>query len=477
MTKPDSKNESKPAAKKKAASSTVIETKDVGAGSATTAAAKGGAITPAPSELVGKGDGSVKPAAPKAQTAKTEPIKKDDAVATPMTSAAAAKADDGKPGIGKDAPASPAKDKPAVKDAAPPPQPTRAPVKKTGFWPVVLGGVVAAGLGSAATIWALPHLPAGWLPAQPAASMDSDAIRAEATAAAKAEIEAQAGTLTSGAAEAARAAIDELTPALNAEIESLGSDLQAQAAKIAALEAQPVVSGDAPASPPPAGGADTAALAALQSQLAQQAAQIAQLESRPALDPAVVSQVQELAAQADAVQGQINAAAQAAAELTRRAEAVAAVAALQSALERGGSTDDAVQQLQAAGVDAPPAVQGDVPSLTSLQESFDEAARSGLRTALRSGAPEEDAGGLLGNFLRAQTGARSVTPRAGGDTDAVLSRMGAAVEAGDIGTALVEAATLPEPAQKDPTMAAWIASAAAYQQARSALQELSGDAN
>ena len=66
-------------------------------------------------------------------------------------------------------------------------------VQKTGFWPVVLGGVVAAGLGSAATIWALPNLPAGWLPDQPAPAaapaaapeVDVAAIRSDAVAAAQ----------------------------------------------------------------------------------------------------------------------------------------------------------------------------------------------------------------------------------------------------------------------------------------------------
>ena len=58
---------------------------------------------------------------------------------------------------GSDAPPKAAMPEPAPRDI---PVQTSAPapaqkvvVKKTGFWPVFLGGVVAAGLGSAATIW------------------------------------------------------------------------------------------------------------------------------------------------------------------------------------------------------------------------------------------------------------------------------------------------------------------------------------
>ena len=37
-------------------------------------------------------------------------------------------------------------------------------VRRGGFLPLVLGGVVAAGLGAGATFWAIPHLPPEWRP-------------------------------------------------------------------------------------------------------------------------------------------------------------------------------------------------------------------------------------------------------------------------------------------------------------------------
>ena len=78
--------------------------------------------------------------------------------------------------------------------------------------------------------------------------------------------------------------------------------------------------------------------------------------------------------------------------------------------------------------------------------AFPTAARAGLEAALRA-----DMGSSwterATNFLRAQTGARSLDPREGDDPDAILSRAEAAVSAGDLATALTEIAALPEPAQ------------------------------
>ena len=57
---------------------------------------------------------------------------------------------------------------------------------------------------------------------------------------------------------------------------------------------------------------------------------------------------------------------------------------------------------------------------------------------------EDGVMGGLGAFLQNQLGGRSVVPREGDDPDAVLSRVGAAVEAGDLSTALTEIESLPE---------------------------------
>ncbi|AWX92777.1 hypothetical protein DPM13_05185 [Paracoccus mutanolyticus] len=78
--------------------------------------------------------------------------------------------------------------------------------------------------------------------------------------------------------------------------------------------------------------------------------------------------------------------------------------------------------------------------------------------------------GLIGNFLRVQTGARSVEPREGSDPDAILSRANAAVEAGAIATALDEIATLPQSGQN--AMKSWTDRARIWVDANTALAEL-----
>ena len=117
----------------------------------------------------------------------------------------------------------------------------------------------------------------------------------------------------------------------------------------------------------------------------------------------------------------------------------------------------------------PPALTARVPTLDELVAAFPPAARAGVRASLQAESAQGE-GSILGNFLRAQTGARSVEPRQGSDADAVLSRAGAAVERGHIQAALDELAALPEAAR--PAMADWTAQAQAYVQAQAALGTL-----
>ncbi|ATX66496.1 hypothetical protein [Roseinatronobacter bogoriensis] len=146
---------------------------------------------------------------------------------------------------------------------------------------------------------------------------------------------------------------------------------------------------------------------------------------------------------------------------------------VRAALETGVPYPDAVSRLEGAGVRVPealvaPAASG-IPTLEGLQEDFPQAARAALRVALQD-APAESTADRLGNFLRAQTGARSTAPRQGDDADAILSRAGAALEAGDLEAALAEIAALPEPAQA--AMGGWLNAAQARVAARDALPEL-----
>jgi hypothetical protein len=74
------------------------------------------------------------------------------------------------------------------------------------------------------------------------------------------------------------------------------------------------------------------------------------------------------------------------------------------------------------------------------------------------------------SFLRSQTGARSLAPRAGDDPDAVLSRAEAAVRDGRLREALAELEALPPAAAAE--LAPWRARAEQRVEALDALDEM-----
>ena len=403
-----------PATRKEAAKPGTLTSTETGKGDGSSAAAGGGAIKASASKLVGDGSSD--------------------------TPAATAKASDAGPkGALKDVPPE------AILRDTPKADPTptqNVTVQKTGLWQLLLGGACAAAIGAAVAMWIWPP--------QGGEAIDADAIRADAVAAAKEAADTQIAALREEIANAA-----------------------------------------APEAPADTGASE--AVEALKQQLEQQAQQIEELTARPALDPDMAQRVQELASQAEALEGQIKTAAEqaqsqitaaqseaekmqeAAADSTKRAEAVAAIASLQSALDRGVTPDEARQTLEGVGIDTPDPLTREVPSLTSLQADFPEAARAALRASARDGST--GGGNVLTNFFKAQTGARSVQPRDGADADAILSRVNAAVEGGEISDALTEAEALPDPARGAPAMADWLARAKTYADAKAALNDLSATSN
>lgn len=273
-------------------------------------------------------------------------------------------------------------------------------------------------------------------------------------------------------------------PGQTVDIAPLQSAAEDQAARLTALEQTVATLRDTPA----------VDLAPLQQQVDAQSARIAELAQRPEVDAAAVERLNALAAEADALSQRLTATAdeaqarlaeaesratalaQSAEDAARRAQAASAALAIGEALQSGDSPSAALAQLEEAGVTPPPALTARVPTLDELVAGFAPAARAAVRASLQAESAEGQ-GSILGNFLRAQTGARSVAPREGADADAVLSRAGAAVERGQIQAALDELAALPEPAR--PAMADWTAQAQAYVAAQSALSALvtpAGDA-
>lgn len=350
------------------------------------------------------------------------------------------------------------------------------------------------------------------------ANVRTDAAAA-AIAAAQGELSAQAEGIAARAAEAATAAADPAvrsalaampTPELGQEtVQSLS-----QAAAAAGAEAARRIIAESPASDTPANlnatlsaqASQIAALgqavddlrAALPADLAQrldsQKAALDELSARPTIDPETAQRVQQVADSVAQTQAQLRQASEAAtaelarvraeaaalqdasAEAARRARTAAAAATLSSALTTGqpgatGGRDAAVAQLEQAGVAVPQALTAEIVPLDRLQASFADAARAGLGASLGAG---DTGGSALGNFLRAQTGARSIEPREGGDPDAILSRADAAVARGDIAAALAEIDVLPEPGRA--AMKGWTDQARAWQAASGAVAGLTAPA-
>ncbi len=154
---------------------------------------------------------------------------------------------------------------------------------------------------------------------------------------------------------------------------------------------------------------------------------------------AAAKQVGEAQAEAERQQAE-------AAVTVRKATASAALGEIQAAFESGAALDAALLKLSDTGIVVPQALSAQaqgVPTMAALREGFAPAARGALAASLAETAGD----GLwdrIGAFLRSQTGARSLSPKAGGDPDAVLSRAESALGNGDLAAALTEIEALPE---------------------------------
>lgn len=362
-------------------------------------------------------------------------------------------------------------------------------VKKGGFWPMALGGVFSAGVGAAAAIWAMPYLAlyiGQPLSSESSPQIDIEAIKSEAIAAAS-EAGADAGL------EAANKAIATLPAQEIGGTDVLQGELKMQAGKIQALQDAlaniPTVTGTTSAQNQVTSAETSSAdeINALRQELAVQAQKIADLSARPQLDPQAIEQVRTLAANSEKIKQEIDSAASRAQEslkavqseaeeAAKRAQAVASIAALSAALEHGGSPDKAVKQLENSGVEVPePLTQDDLPTLAQIQIGFDSVARQALRASLQAASSKSSPLSAVGNFLRVQTGARSIEPREGSDPDAILSRAGALIEQGELKTALEELSALPPEGQK--AMAEWAAQVQAYLDAETALNNVAATLN
>lgn len=351
----------------------------------------------------------------------------------------------------EDAPPPPAEPQPAPQKEIPAP----APARQGGagaFFSMVLGGVVAAGLGFGLAR-AMPDL----LPISGGNDSVTDALATQAQEIAA--LREAVGALPPAAAP---------DPDLSAGLADLGSALKALTDRVQSLEAQVT---DLAGRPAPSGGAVPPELAA---DLAALKAQVASLGAGGSLPADVI-------AAAEAAEARLKAAEESAAAMADQARITVeatqremAIDRISAALDSGAAYASAVADLPEGTV--PPALAdhaaSGLPTVADLSDSFPQAARDALEAALRANMGESWTE-RVGSFLRSQTGFRSLSPREGNDPDAILSRAEAALTAGRVAEAVAELQAMPEAGQ--PALADWLAQARIRIEAESAVAALSAN--
>lgn len=399
-----------------------------------------------------------------ATAAEAEAVKETPApeTTTPVVSKEPEKAPETRP----DPKPTPPESKPPESKVA---KPTHAaPQRRSGFLPLVLGGVVAAGIGAGATIYLLPKIPPQWLPLPQAPQVDEAALRGaiEAQGARVDDLGAELSGLKSAIpAPPDLSGLDASLAEVRQATDGLAAQLSQLETRLTELEKRPVAGG----------GASATAIQAFEREMEEMRGLLKQ--SRSASD----ATQEQIAAAAEQAAARISAAEDEAAKLrqeadaaAKRAMAQAAVARLAAALDSGAPTASALADLQGAGVTVPAELQGETPSLRTLRAAFPEAARAALAVS-RKATAGDGAMDKIGAFLLAQTGARSLEPREGNDPDAILSRAEAALAAGDLATVMTEIAALPEEGRA--AMADWVAMAEQRLAATNALGTLSQSLN
>jgi hypothetical protein len=185
-----------------------------------------------------------------------------------------------------------------------------------------------------------------------------------------------------------------------------------------------------------------------------------------------------LEVQRESLQQFMSETAETANEVTQRAKDTVArgiLAQIRAAIDAGGPFDNAIKEFdEQVGGSVPNQLRSlaeeGVQTYQELRDGFADVARSALNAA-RDELNESEGFSGIGNYLRKQFQARSVTPKMGDDADSVLSRAEQALRENDLTGALTELETLPEAALDQ--MQPWIDQARERQGALEQLNILS----
>lgn len=303
--------------------------------------------------------------------------------------------------------------------SAPAPQVERQIIRKGGFIPMVLGGLVAAAAGFGVSQYLQP----------PAPAYDSEMLHDQIL-----DLQSQLDVIPpapdlSGIEDR----IDQTQNALDLAFADLRERSDIAREGLDALDqrlTQVEMRGEA-------GAVDRAALDAYQRQLADMRT-LVETQTAQLRDATTSATAQLAQAQSDAEQARL------------RADAGAALSRVETALAQGGGYAEALPALSALA-DLPEALTGPaaegVATLSALQSDLPDAARAALSAARGAGEAGEEDTSRVGAFLRSQFSVRATAAQDGDSTNAVLSRIEAATRAGDLDSALSEFDALPPSAQ------------------------------
>ncbi|MEN8842091.1 MAG: hypothetical protein ABF254_00550 [Octadecabacter sp.] len=283
-----------------------------------------------------------------------------------------------------------------------------------GFWPLLLGGVIAGAIGYGIAMFYPLNSGSEGLSAQ-----------LEAQANQIAALEAQLATVPEIDLSGLESQISETAAQSAEQIESVASSFGEQ---LSSLETR---LSDVEKAPNADGTLSETALAAYRQELEELRAELTTQQD------AVMTAAAQTEAELEAARQEALAKAQAAASR-------AVLNRVATAVETGAPFADALAELE--GADLPialtDAAEAGVTTTAELTDTFPAAARAALATARAEGV-SDDAGGI-GGFLRNQFDVRSTAPQEGPGPDAVLSRAEAAIKEGRVADALAEIEALPE---------------------------------
>jgi hypothetical protein len=337
--------------------------------------------------------------------------------ATPETVAETGTAPPGQPAEDAPSPDGAPPDAPGEATESPPetlpPAPPSAPAPG-GAGSMIIGGVLAAAIGAGA---ALVFLPEGWRRGETAV-LDTRIAALEGQAAGIGASDLRT------ALEPLEGRLDTLETRIGALEGRSGPDLTPLEDRVSALESAP----DGVSEPDL-----NAAIGSLTQRIDRIEAGL-DAQARTAVEAALTEARAQIETRAEQLSAREETVAEAQARIAARAALAELVAAAESGVPAPGALATLTDQTGAEPTLAP--LADGLPTLASLQERFAPAARA----ALAADAPEADAplGDRLLTFLRSQTGARSLAPREGSDTDAILSRAEATLRAGDLQRTLAE---------------------------------------